>query len=295
MRLLELFSGIGAAGIAAGPLGPVAGAYDQNPHANAAYTYNTGRVPSPKNLATVPASQLEPFAACAWWMSPPCQPYTRRGLGRDADDPRSAALANLVAIAGALRPPVVVLENVPGFAASTMRGRLLAALRDYQVAEAEMCPSALGVPMRRRRYYLVASRLGVPLFEPPQASPRPLAEFLDPEIAAATDYLEEARVRGAGHSAHVVAATDPAAVASCFTSAYARSPVHAGSYLHDGRGTRLFSPEEVIRLLGFPPGWSFPPALPRAQRYTLAGNSLSVDVARVVIAAALRAGLASAS
>lgn len=300
MDLIELFSGVGAAGLAVDGRARVVAAFDQDTAANAAYAYNTGRTPSAKNLASVRASALAPFRDAAWWLSPPCQPYTRRGLGLDADDPRSAALARLVTILAELRPPVVMLENVPAFRASSMRARLLVALEGYAACDIEACPTALGVPMRRRRYYLVASRVGVPAVPsrlgcaPVGAAPaRPLADYLDAEPAV--PYLDERRVLGAGHSVHVVHADDPAAVVTCFTSAYGRSPVHAGSYLRDRRGVRRFSPAEISRLMGFPPGWNFPPSTPVHRQYELVGQSLSVDVARVVAGVGLDAARAAAS
>eukprot|EP01062_Namystynia_karyoxenos_P035787 TRINITY_DN2612_c0_g1_i2.p1 TRINITY_DN2612_c0_g1~~TRINITY_DN2612_c0_g1_i2.p1 ORF type:complete len:443 (+),score=105.46 TRINITY_DN2612_c0_g1_i2:79-1329(+) len=47
--------------------------------------------------------------------------------------------------------------------------------------------------------------------------------------------------------------------------------------LGDG-AARLFSPEELLALLGFPRGFRFPDRLSRKQRYRLCGNSLSCDV-----------------
>ncbi len=289
--LLELFSGIGAAGLAWG--GPVAAAVDQNPHANTTYALNHGLRPKAWNLEAVSAAQLAAFGATRWWMSPPCQPYTVRGARRDLDDPRARPLLRLLPILAELRPPVVAMENVPGFVVSAMRGELRATLigAGYTLHERLACPTALGVPMRRQRYYLTArlrgdgrhrSELGG---SAPIAPLRPLGGYLDaaPDPGA---YLPEATVRGYGHSAHIVDADDPAAVATCFTSAYGRSPVRAGSYVRDAGGVRTFSPEEILRLLGFPGSFRFPEGLPRAVRFDLAGNSLSLDAVRAALAEA---------
>lgn len=289
--LLELFSGIGAAGLAWG--GPVVAAVDQNPHANATYALNHGRVPRPWNLASVTATQLAAFGATRWWLSPPCQPYTVRGARRDLDDPRARPLLRLLPILAELRPAEVALENVPGFVESAARGELRAALigAGYTLRERLVCPSSLGVPMRRQRYHLHA-RLGgdarhrADFSTPTAVAPRrPLAAYLDAEPAPEL-YLSEAVVRGHGHSASILDATDPAAVATCFTSAYGRSPVRAGSYVRDGRGVRWFSPEEILRLLGFPADFRFPEPLGRDTRWELAGNSLSLDTVAAFVAEA---------
>ena len=137
--------------------------------------------------------------------------------------------------------------------------------------------------MLRRRYYLLASR-GVELF--PSATParpvRTLSEFLEADPSPEL-YVQPEQIRGFGHSTTVISPAEPNAVATCFTSAYGRSPVRAGAYLKDQRGIRRFSPEEILGLLGFPKAWTFPAGLDRARRYELAGNSLSVDVVRAVL------------
>ncbi len=283
--LLELFSGIGAAGRAWG--GSVVGAIDQNPHANATYRANHGLAPRAWNLAGVTAAQLSAFQAERWWLSPPCQPFTVRGARRDLEDPRVKPLLRVLAILCELRPPVVAMENVPGFVASATRGELRAALiaAGYTLDERLLCPTSLGVPMRRQRYYLVA-RLGRDgghrsQFETPAAAPpaRPLVGFLD-EVPEPALYVSEALISTWGHSVNILEAKNPTAVATCFTSAYGRSPVRSGSYLRDGGGVRYFSPEEILRLMGFPGGFAFPAGLDRHIRWDLAGNTLSVDAVR---------------
>lgn len=286
--LLELFSGLGAAGLAWG--GRIAAAVDQNAHTNAAYALNHGAAPKAWNLAGVRAGQLAAFGASRWWMSPPCQPFTVRGARRDLDDPRVRPLLRVLDVIAGLRPPVLAMENVPGFVESTTRGHLRATLigSGYTLDERLLCPTALGVPMRRQRYYLVARQggdgrhrsdfAGLPALPPT----RPIAAFLDEDPAPELT-LDAATVAAYGYSVHVLDAEDPAAIANCFTSAYGRSPVRAGSYVRQRGAVRRFSPEEVVRLLGFPPEWRFPADQALATRWDLAGNSLSVDAVRRVL------------
>ena len=286
--MLELFSGLGAAGLAWGL--PVHAAIDQSANANAAYALNHGLQPKAWNLVGVRAAQLAPFSAEPWWMSPPCQPFTVRGARRDLEDPRTRALLRVLDLLVELRPPVVAMENVPGFVESTTRGHLRATLigAGYTLSERLLCPTALGIPMRRQRYYLVAQRDGdgrhrADFAPPPPIAPiRPIAAFLDPEPDPELT-VDEALVRAHGHSVHFLDTTDPTEIANCFTSAYGRSNVRSGSYLRDRGVVRRFSPEEVVRLLGFPSTWTFPPELSREARWDLAGNSLTVDGVRRVL------------
>ena len=181
---------------------------------------------------------------------------------------------------------------MPGFAGSRTHGRLRAGLDrlGYDVRELEICPSELGIPNRRRRFYLVAAReplldaAPAPRSERPPAAPenRPLAAYLDaapdPGLWPPAELLRRYR-----HAIDLVAPDDPKAVTACFTAAYGRSPVRSGSYLATPSGPRRFSPAEILRLLGFPVAYRLAPELPLAAAWRLVGNSLSVNVVRRVL------------
>jgi len=114
--------------------------------------------------------------------------------------------------------------------------------------------------------------------------PRPLEAYLDPE-APSDLWVDETLTDRYGHALSIVNANDPAAVTTCFTSAYGRSPVRSGSYLETPSGLRRFSPQEILRLLGFPADFLLPPDLPKSVAWRLVGNSLSVPAARHVLTA----------
>ena len=324
-RLLELYCGIGGVAAAVGDLAEVVGAFDVDRVGLGVYRANLPHPASARTLESVGSDELAALAADLWTLAPPCQPYTRRGRGRDVDDPRAQSLLALLGRIAEVRPPYLFLENVPGFAGSRMHARLCETLdgAGYRVEERLACPSELGVPNRRRRYYLVAAgpdaeplrTAGLPGVEPecaasgaaPPSPDPPLAAYLDPvpDPALAVDPDLVRRYR---HALDVVDAEDPAAVTACFTSAYGRSPVRSGSYLQPVRAEagaatgsgavprrggasevpaplRRFSPAEVLRLLGFPAGFRLPPGLPRANAWRLAGNSLSLPPVRAMLAA----------
>lgn len=284
LRVLELYCGIGGCAAALGNAASVVAAVDINRLALGVYAHNFPHPAAARTLESLTAAELGEMGAELWWMSPPCQPFTRRGRGRDDEDPRSRSFLHLMEQAAAVRPPYLALENVPTFQGSRTHGRLLATLAGagYQVGEHILCPSQMGMPNRRRRYYLVASQGDLaPL---PRPAPRsvPLAHCLDPEPAPEL-WVGPELPRRYPHALHIVDAADPEAVTACFTSAYGRSHVRSGSYLRTPRGLRRFSPTEILRLLGFPPTFSLPPDLPLSNGWRLVGNSLSLPPVRAVL------------
>lgn len=284
IRVLELYCGIGGCAAALGPDAEVVAALDINQGALEVYRHNFTHPTAARTLDSLGVADLERWAADLWWLSPPCQPFTRRGLRRDDADPRSASLLHLVDLLDPTPPPALALENVPGFAGSRTHTRLLAALdrQGYEVRELTICPSDLGVPNRRQRFYLVAARQPLPDTPPPRPRPRPLAVHLDSEPAAEL-WPEAELLRRYRHAIDLVDPDDPTAVTACFTAAYGRSPVRSGSYLATPTGPRRFSPTEILRLLGFPESYRLPPELPLANAWRLVGNSLSVDAVRHIL------------
>lgn len=282
MRVLELFAGIGGCSAALADRAQVVGAVDQNRYARQVYTHDFDTPVHAWNLATVKPEKLEAFDADLWWASPPCQPFTVRGKRLDVHDKRSAALIHLTGILESRGPRHFALENVPGFATSTMRRWLIEVLDEagYHWRERTLCPTELGIPMRRARYYLIASRDPLRAWLPVRAHRRRVESYLrrpvDPALYLPPQMLDK--------YAGKLPISDPvdAPWVGVFTSAYGSSPVYAGSYWRDERGVRYFSPSEGLAFLGFPPRFTLP-ELDFRRSWKLVGNSLSVDAARVVL------------
>ena len=96
--------------------------------------------------------------------SPPCQPWSRAGT-HTASDPRADVLAAVIDTALRLRPLKLIIENVPEMLYSDVyldNAKRLSAV-GYVVESAIVSPEHLGVPQRRRRAIVVASRDGVPV------------------------------------------------------------------------------------------------------------------------------------
>ena len=297
LRVLELYCGIGGCAAAlvdavgsplrANAARPVA-ALDVNLVALGVYRHNFPHPTCGALVESVPIERLRRWRADLWWMSPPCQPFTCRGLGRDLDDPRAATLIAALERVAEVRPRYLAFENVPGFVGSRGHRLLLSTLEGagYQsVIEHTLCPIDFGIPNRRRRYYLVAARgrLLSPLPSPCHVGGE-LSDYLDPVPDRALEVDGELfeRYRGA---LHVVRADDPRAQTHCFTSAYGRSVVKSGSYLATDSGVRRFSPTEILRLLGFPDSYRLPADLRLENAWRLVGGSLAIPAVRSLLAA----------
>ena len=287
MQVLELYCGIGGCAAAvAGMRGAadwsVAAAVDIDRVALRVYQANFDHLVITAEIESFDLSRMH---ADLWWLSPPCRPFTRRGAGRDVDDPRCQSFLSLLRSIDRLRPSAIALENVPPFAESEAARRLRQTLQaaGYEWAEQVLCPTQFGMPMRRRRFYLVARKGPISLPGVPVRPIVPLATLLDPPSAGAALALPQKWLTAYRQAIDVVSPEMPGATTACFTSAYGRSPVRSGSYLRLGGHVRLFSPREIARLMGFDASFRLPQDNPTA--YRLLGNSLAIPVVQHVLGA----------
>ncbi len=292
-RVLELFAGIG--GLAsAWPAAEIVAAVDINQIAAKVYRQNFSHRYLIQEIESLSDSDLVRFGADFWWLSPPCQPFSRRGQRLDLEDRRCGGLLRIIEAIGHCQPEAIGLENVVGFAGSRAHTELTKQLKrhDYHVQSRELCPSEMGWPNRRRRFYLIASRVAPMPWQPlPNYNCR-LEELLDRDLTPASN-LAQPPMLPAEDARRYYSALDridlssPAlsehgSVTACFAGSYGKTLLHAGSYLQWGAGYRRFSPREVARLLGFPDHFRMEGLAPRAC-WKLLGNSLSLPVMRYVL------------
>lgn len=281
-RVLELFSGLGGWRYALAGRGELVAAYDISPHANATYALNHGQAPLARELARVPAAAIRDLRADTWLMSPPCQPFCRMGKGEGLADRRSQAFLHLLDVLAEAPPERLALENVAGFLDSPAHRLLedrLAALGFHRLLY-QLCPTRFGVPNLRPRVFLLAARRPLAPRPVPDLPPAPLAEYLDaredPSLYLGPEVLDR-------HLPGLDLAGPESRRTACFIGGYGQRYVGSGSFLRTARGIRRFSPGEVARLLGLPPGFRFPEELGPEQRYKLLGNGLSLPVATWVV------------
>lgn len=116
------------------------------------------------------------LAGCA-----PCQPFSSYGRTRRAEDVRWRLLGAFSRAVKAIKPEFVTMENVPGLERHDIFHGFLRTLRgegysmDWDVLECER----FGVPQRRRRLVLIASRVGdVHLPAPTHSDPLNVADAI---------------------------------------------------------------------------------------------------------------------
>ncbi len=187
------------------------------------------------------------------------------------------------------RPPIVIIENVPGLLSSNKGNDFEVVIRSlaksgYAVGWRMLNSQYFGVPQSRSRVYIVG-HLGGPkytseiLFEPERSNRQsttsessgkksisPFKESLrDPRTGATVQRLS-----------YCLAATSGRHTGTDWSRSYVCYP----------DAVRRFTPIEYERLQGFPDNWTFPPNLRKSkidldsQRYQALGNAVSVPVAK---------------
>ncbi len=118
-----------------------------------------------KDLKLKPGD-LDLLAAC-----PPCQGFstmrTKNGA-RTNRDSRNDLIFDVLRIVRSMRPKSVMLENVPGLAGNSRYVAFCQGLESqgYRVKSGVLDAVDFGVPQRRRRLVVLASRLAEPKFAP---------------------------------------------------------------------------------------------------------------------------------
>jgi site-specific DNA-cytosine methylase len=194
---LEFYSGIGGLHyglLQAAPHAQVLDAFDLSDVANATYEHNFGIKPAQVNIGALSVAKLSSYGASTWLMSPPCQPYTRKGLKKDSADGRARSFLDILDLLPKLsRPPkFILIENVVGFEASDTRERLLATLSDarYVVQEFILSPLQFGIPYSRPRYFCIAKQAPLAFVSPHDPATNP------PRTSVPTSLLPVCSCRG---------------------------------------------------------------------------------------------------
>ena len=295
LRVVELFAGLGGLHCA-WPEANVVAAFDINTQAQRVYEANFGSKFHCKTIESLTVGDFEALEADVWWLSPPCQPYTKRGNQRDWHDTRTTALRHLMQLIASIQPGWLVLENVSAFEGSQTSQRLRNQLLElgYSLEFRQICPTEMGWPNRRNRFYLLASnQRDVPEWMPlPQyhcswqellarGPARKVSSQVEPILMLSNEDAQkfESALDRVGWG-------DDSSVTACFASSYGKAILNSGTYIEeilDGkRRYRRFSPHEVSALLGFPDTFDFANVRTRTA-WKLLGNSLSLPVVRYVV------------
>jgi DNA (cytosine-5)-methyltransferase 1 len=206
----------------------------------------------------------------------PCQDLSSVGRKAGIEGSRSFLVSEVFRLLSNADAPWVVLENVP-FLLSLSGGSALryisTALNElgYRWAYRVVDSNAFGLPQRRNRWFLVASRVGDPrnvLLADDVDRPLPNADY--PEVACGFYWTEG--MRGFGW------AVDAIPPIKCGSSVGVPSPpaIRLPS-------KRYVTPDirDAERLQGFPGDWTSPAeeVAKRGERWRMIGNSVSVPTA----------------
>ena len=206
----------------------------------------------------------------------PCQDLSSVGRKAGIDGARSSLVGEVFRLLQKTEVPWVVLENVP-FLMSLSRGAALRLITEtltalgYRWAYRVVDTNAFGLPQRRNRWYLVASRVADPravLLADNGEKPSPIADY--PDVACGFYWTEGMRSFGWG--------VDCVQPIKCGSSVGVPSP--PAIRLPSGR---YVTPElrDAERLQGFPEDWTAPAeeVAKRGERWRMVGNSVSPPVA----------------
>lgn len=164
---VDLFCGVGGLSKGLSDAGlTIAAGIDNDPACEFAFKTNidssfrledVGTLESSIVADLFPRGSLRVLAGCA-----PCQPFSR--YGRSAENRRGkwSLLADFARIACDLQPEVVTMENVPEVQLHPVFDRFRRSLETagYRIASDVLYCPCYGVPQRRKRLVLLASRLG---------------------------------------------------------------------------------------------------------------------------------------
>ena len=167
LKVVEFYAGIGgfhsALKQAEVEKCDVVASFDINTNTRAIYTHNfplTNHLN--RNICGLTAEELDRLDADAFFLSPPCQPFTRQGNRLDNKDRRTDSFFHLMHTLKEMRSPpnYLLMENVKGFEISQTRNAFLGILKslDYNIREFLLSPNQFGIPNSRLRFYLLAKR-----------------------------------------------------------------------------------------------------------------------------------------
>lgn len=217
----------------------------------------------------------------------PCQDLSQAGRTAGIGGTRSSLVREVFRLIGSARPRWLLLENVP-FMLRLDKGRAMAYLtrelseRGFNWAYRVVETRAFGLPQRRRRVLLLASRTRDPrsvLFADDVGEPDPLHPFADgnrgvmPRDMACGFYWTEG-VRGLGWALDAIPTLKGGSTVGI--------PSPPAIILPSGE---IGTPEirDAERLQGFPEDWTAPamerPEQRNGPRWKLVGNAVSVPVA----------------
>lgn len=231
----------------------------------------------------------------------PCQPFSQAGRQLGFNDARGTLFFEILKIAKALRPKILILENVKRLKTHD-HGRTFSVIVNslqeigYKAYAKVLRAYDYGLPQNRERIFIVAFEKPIHFEFPPPPSKREihrvgdiLEETVDDRYTISDRLLQghERRLRKHkenGNGFGFCVFSPDAKYVNTLSARYWKD----GSEIlieQEGKNPRLLTPRECARLQGFPDKFRFNKS--RRYAYQQFGNSVPVNVVKAVVDAAL--------
>lgn len=241
----------------------------------------------------------------------PCQPFSIAGHKKGFGDQRGSLFFEIIRLLkefGRDRPKVLVMENVKNLL-NHDRGRSFdRVVEEVQSAGYWFSPrnsvvlntkDHTRIPQNRERLYMVAlswDSFGCNsfVFPDPMSELNEVSTYLDLDRPAASEFYFDRSSKYGRLFEEAISKGNPGSVYllrryyvrenksnSVFTlTANMGEGGHNVPVIRDSWGIRKLTPEECLRLQGFPETFTFPDSVSRNQRYRQIGNAVTVDLVR---------------
>ena len=291
MKTIDLFAGCGGFrnGMESAGFSTVF-ANDIDPRSQRTYEVNTPNIKFEcKSLVDIDPNELPEFDCLTGGF--PCQPFSVSGKGLGFEDTRGTLFFNIAEILRVKRPQMFLLENVKQLyhhdGGRTFK-RILEVLEDdlgYTVHTDVLNTLDYGLPQNRQRVFIVGFRDQTDFkFPEPTKLFLTVKDLLD-------DVVDDSYYYEKGHKHYDLISkyvTDPDKVYQWRWS-YVREnkknvcPTLLASYMQptlikQGSRIRGITPQEGLRLQGFPDSFQFPEEFKDRDKWHQIGNSVSVPV-----------------
>ena len=291
MNTIDLFAGCGGFrnGMESAGFSTVF-ANDIDPRSQRTYEVNTPNIHFEcKSLTDIDPNELPEFDCLTGGF--PCQPFSVSGKGLGFEDTRGTLFFNIAEILRVKRPQMFLLENVKQLyhhdGGRTFK-RILEVLEDdlgYTVHTEVLNTLDYGLPQNRQRVFIVGFRDQTDF-----RFPEPTKLFLKVKNLL-DDVVDDSYYYEKGHKHYDLISkyvTDPDKVYQWRWS-YVREnkknvcPTLLASYMQptlikQGNRIRGITPQEGLRLQGFPESFQFPEEFKDRDKWHQIGNSVSVPV-----------------
>lgn len=295
MKVGSLFTGIGGFDLGFERAGfEIEWQCEIDAHARAVLEQHWPTVLRMEDVRWVNGKQIEPVDVLVGGF--PCQDVSVAGRRAGLAGERSGLWFEFHRILGELRPPLVLIENVPGLLSSNRGADFAVILQGlvelgYRVCWRILDAQFFGVAQRRRRVFIIGSlgdgRSATVLLEPESLSGNPSPSIKTPTKVTSSSPDYSTKVIGAldtecggtrltGQSianGHIILGT---MTARMNVALGARDVEEGAVQVVEGKPRRL-TPVECERLQGFPDDWTAISA--DVHRYKQLGNAIAVPVA----------------